>query len=416
MTRERPVTTPTNRYDFVVAGGGIGGLSCALALARKDFRIAVLERATEFGELGAGIQMGPNAFTALDYLGVGEAAREGAVYIDHLIFMDSLDGTGICSIDVGEDFRKRFGNPYAVIHRADLHRSILDGCRAAANVDLYTHACVNGFDQNEDGVAVHVKGSEPFHARGLIGADGLRSIVRAALLGDGEPRVSGHVTYRAVLPLDDMPEELRWNDMTVWCGPGTHVVHYPLRDWKLFNLVVTCYARQTVEIHNEPAEPREVLPWFTQLCDKPMALVRTPKEYRRWVLCDRAPTEQWTDRRVALLGDAAHPMLQYLAQGACMALEDSVSLAEAAALNPDDLPSALVLYELDRIQRTADVQLGSRMMGRLYHATDAERRVRQQLLGSMSQAAFRENLAWLYGHDVCRIGTAERPQAAKSSS
>lgn len=406
MTQERAVATPDSRYDFVVAGGGIGGLSCALALARKDFRVAVLERSPEFGELGAGIQMGPNAFTALDYLGVGEAARAGAVYIDHLILMDSLNGEQICSMDVGAEFRKQFGNPYAVIHRADLHRSLLDGCRAATNVDLFTHACVTGFEQRGGSVDVQIDGADAYSARALIGADGLRSVVRSALLGDGEPLVSGHVTYRAVLPLDDMPEELRWNDMTIWCGPGTHVVHYPLRGWQLFNLVVTCHAHNTVEAHNEPAEPREVLPWFTALCEKPMTLVKTPKEYRRWVLCDRAPTECWTHERVALLGDAAHPMLQYFAQGACMALEDSVTLAEVAARQPNDIPSALVVYELERIQRTAKLQLGSRMMGRLYHATDAERSVRKQLLGSWSQPEFRKQLAWLYGYDVCRTITA----------
>jgi 2-polyprenyl-6-methoxyphenol hydroxylase-like FAD-dependent oxidoreductase len=414
MTRERSFEAPSRHYDFAVAGGGIGGLSCALALARKDFRVAVLERAGSFGELGAGIQMGPNAFAALDHLGVGEAARDGAVFIDHLRVMDSLDGERICSIDVGQDFRTRFGNPYAVIHRADLHRSILDGCRSSANIDLFTDAQVESFAQNDATVSVRVAGGGNLGARALIGADGLRSVIRAQLLDDGEPQVSGHVTYRAVLPLEDMPEELRWNDMTIWCGPGTHVVHYPLRGWKLFNLVVTCHARQTVEAHNEPAEPGEVLPWFSKLCDKPMGLVRTPKEYRRWVLCDRAASERWTDGRVALLGDAAHPMLQYLAQGACMALEDSVSLAESAALMPDDIQSALVMYELDRMQRTAAVQLGSRMMGRFYHAIGAEHRFRKQLLGSMSQAAFRESLAWLYGHDVCRVARASASPGAAS--
>jgi salicylate hydroxylase len=412
MTRERAIAPPHERYDFVIAGGGIGGLASALALARKGFRVAVLERAKAFTEFGAGIQMGPNAFTALDYLGVGAGARAGAVFIDHLILMDSLDGGQICSIDVGADFRTRFGNAYAVIHRADLHRSILDGCRESANVDLFTHACVAGFTQHADSVDVDVDGADTCTARALIGADGLRSVVRGALLGDGEPRVSGDVTYRAVLPLEEMPEELRWNDMTIWCGPGTHVVHYPLRGWKLFNLVVTCHAKSTVEAHNEPADPAEVLPWFSALCEKPMGLVRTPKEYRRWVLCDRPPAERWAHERVALLGDAAHPMLQYFAQGACMALEDAVALAEAAAREPDDLPGALVIYELERMQRAADLQLGSRLMGRLYHATGAERGVRKRLLGAYSQAEFRERLAWLYGYDARDSGAAASARAA----
>jgi 2-polyprenyl-6-methoxyphenol hydroxylase-like FAD-dependent oxidoreductase len=399
MTQERPAVPTDRRYDFAIAGGGIGGLSGALALARKGFAVAVLERSPVFSEIGAGIQLGPNAFAALDALGVGVAVRGGAVYIDHLILMDSVSGERICAVDVREEFRARFGNPYAVIHRADLHRSLLDGCRAAAGVDLFTHAQVTGFEQDADGVAVRLAHGAAVQARVLIGADGLRSVVRAVLLGDGEPRVSGDVTYRAVLPLEDMPEALRWNDMTIWCGPGTHVVHYPLRGGKLFNLVVTCHVGPTAEAHNEPAAPAEVLPWFGALCEQPRRLLEIPAEYRRWVLCDRLPSERWTSQRVALLGDAAHPMLQYFAQGACMALEDSICLAEAAAGAGDDLPAALIRYELSRVPRTAAVQLGSRLMGRLYHAVGAERAVRRTLLGSWSQATFRDQLAWLYAYD-----------------
>jgi 3-hydroxybenzoate 6-monooxygenase len=402
VTQERHLAAPLGRYDFVLAGGGIGGLSAALALGRKGFSVAVLERARAFGELGAGIQMGPNAFRALDYLGVGAMARAGAVFIDRLMFMDSVSGGQICAVDVRDEFRAQFGNPYAVIHRADLHGSLLEGCRQLENVDLFTQAQVARFEQGDGGVRVQAQSGVQMAARGLIGADGLNSVVRVALLGDGEPRVSGDVTYRAVLPLDAMPAELRWNDMTIWCGPGTHVVHYPLRGGKLFNLVVTCHVGHTAEAYNEPATPDEVLPWFSALCEQPMRLLKIPSEYRRWVLCDRAPSERWASNCVALLGDAAHPMLQYLAQGACMALEDAVCLAEAAAATPEDIPAAFVSYELARIQRTAAVQLGSRQMSRLYHAADTERTVRNSLLGSMSQAQFREHLTWLYGYDVTR--------------
>jgi 2-polyprenyl-6-methoxyphenol hydroxylase-like FAD-dependent oxidoreductase len=402
VTRERHLAEPPDRYDFLIAGGGIGGLSCALALGRKGFRVAVLERAPAFGELGAGIQMGPNAFRALDYLGVGEMARAGAVFIDRLMFMDSLSGEQICAVDVRDEFRAQFANPYAVIHRADLHGSILDGCRRLDSVDLFTRAQVAGFEQGDREVVAQTQSGMQIAARGLIGADGLNSTVRAALLRDGEPRVSGDVTYRAVLPLEVMPAELRWNDMTIWCGPGTHVVHYPLRGGKLFNLVVTCHVGHAAQAQNEPATPDEVLPWFSALCEQPMRLLRIPSEYRRWVLCDRAPSERWARDRVALLGDAAHPMLQYLAQGACMALEDAVCLAEATAATPADIPAAFARYELARIQRTAAVQLGSRQMSRLYHAADTERTVRNSLLGSMSQAQFREHLTWLYGYDVTR--------------
>jgi 2-polyprenyl-6-methoxyphenol hydroxylase-like FAD-dependent oxidoreductase len=271
-------------------------------------------------------------------------------------------------------------------------------------VDLFTRARVSGYAQRDTGVDVQVATGEVFPARALIGADGLRSAVRAALLADGDPRVSGDVTYRAVLPLAAMPEALRWNDMTIWCGPGTHVVHYPLRGGELFNLVVTCHAGATAEAHNEPAAPAEVLPRFMALCDLPRQLLAVPEEFRRWVLCDRAPVPRWSEGAVTLLGDAAHPMLQYFAQGACMALEDAVCLAEAAHAEREDLPAGLIRYELARIDRTAKLQLGSRLMGRLYHAAGAERRVRAKILGGLSQDEFRERLAWLYAYDARGLG------------
>ena len=219
--------TQIRNKPFIIAGGGIGGLATALGLAQKGIRSIVLERAPELGEIGAGIQLGPNAFHSFDQLGVGNAARAIAVYIDNLRLMDAVTAEEIIRVPLDEPFRKRFGNPYAVIHRGDLHGVLLRACRESDLIELRTGAGVLGYEQDGSSIRVHhAKGSEIGAA--LIGADGLWSNIRKQVVGDGAPRVSGHTTYRSVIPTEQMPEDLRWNAATLWAGPKCHIVHYPL--------------------------------------------------------------------------------------------------------------------------------------------------------------------------------------------
>jgi 2-polyprenyl-6-methoxyphenol hydroxylase-like FAD-dependent oxidoreductase len=215
--------------SIIVAGGGIGGLSAAMGLARRGARVTVLEQADTFGEIGAGIQIGPNGFHAMDYLGVGKTCRERAVYIDHLIMMDGLTGEEILRAPVDEPFRKFMGNPYAVIHRADLHSAFLDACRASPNVTLVNKERVVSYENTPNGVRVKTAAGAIYEADALIGADGIRSMIREQMTGGDPLRLSGHVAYRAVLPLEQMPEDLRWNAAAIWVGPKTHFVHYPLQ-------------------------------------------------------------------------------------------------------------------------------------------------------------------------------------------
>ncbi len=383
---------------FIIAGGGIGGLAAALGLARKGYRALVLEQAPELGEIGAGIQIGPNAFHAFDYLGIGDAARAEAVYIDKLVLMDSLADDVITEIPVDEPFRQRFGNPYAVVHRADLHGVLLRACRASGLIELRTDTEVVGYDQDGTSAAAITASGERVAGTALIGADGLRSAVRRQLVGDGEPRVSGHTTYRSVIPTEQMPEQLRWNAATLWAGPKCHIVHYPLSGWKVFNLVVTYHNDAAEAVAGKPVSKDEVRRGFEHIAARPRRIIESADDWRLWVLCDRDPNEHWIDGRVALLGDAAHPMLQYMAQGACMALEDAVSLADKLERHDGDLDAAFEAYRLERVVRTARVQISSRLMGDyVYHPDGAQRLVRNAVLGAKTPEDHYNGLQWLYG-------------------
>jgi len=388
----------TNQEDSIlIVGGGIGGLAAALALAKRGFAATVLEQAHTFGEIGAGIQLGPNAFYVLDRLGLGEHLKRDAVFIDRLVMMDSLSGDEVAAIPVDEPFRKRFGNPYAVIHRADLHGVLLEGCRAAPNVTLLTSQQVTDFAETASGVEAVTREGARQRGRALVGADGLRSKIREIVIDDGPPRVAGHVTFRAVLPIEQMPEDLRWNAATLWAGPNTHLVHYPLRGWKLFNVVATFHSGTTVEAVNEPGDREEILGAFRDVGAKPRKILEQPPAWRRWVLCDREPVENWTKGRATLLGDAAHPMLQYFAQGACIALEDALTLAAKVAASDGDLAAAFEAYQAERLVRTARVQWSSRMLGELYHAKGPYRLIRRQVFGAMTPEEFYDSLEWIYG-------------------
>jgi salicylate hydroxylase len=382
----------------LIAGGGIGGLAAALGLARAGFPATVLEKSAQFGEIGAGIQLGPNAFHAFDALGVGEAARKLAVYVDALKLMDAVTAEPIATIDLGEAFRARFGNPYAVVHRGELHRVLLDACGTSPLVELRTEAEVAGYAQDGASVEAILASGERVRGSLLIGADGLWSKVRRQLVGDGAPRVSGHTTYRSVIPTADMPEDLRWNAATLWAGPKCHIVHYPLSDWKLFNLVVTYHNDAPEPVTGKPVTRDEVLAGFGHVHERARAIILGGRDWKLWVLCDRDPVENWVEGRVALLGDAAHPMMQYMAQGACMALEDAVALADCLAAAPAAPEEALRAYRDRRLTHTARVQLQSRQVGEhIYHPAGAHAKLRDEIMRAKTQAQWLDTLAWLYG-------------------
>jgi 3-hydroxybenzoate 6-monooxygenase len=385
-----------SKEPVLVAGGGIGGLAAALALTRQGFAVKVLEQAAQLGEIGAGIQLGPNAFSAFDALGVGERARSLAVYTDEMVMHDAIDETCVGRIPTGVAFRARFGNPYAVIHRADVHGALLEGAQRSERIEVATSTTVQRVEQDDSGVAVYDTQGHRHRGAALIGADGVKSAVRRQYVGD-QARVSGHVVYRAVVDRKDFPQDLQWNAASIWVGPNCHLVHYPLRGGEQYNVVVTFHSRQQEAWSVKEGSREEVQSYFEGICPKARQLIDLPKSWKRWATADREPIAQWTFGRATLLGDAAHPTLQYLAQGACMALEDAVTLGEALRVNAGQFDKAFSLYQKSRVARTARIVLSAREMGRIFHAKGVERLVRNDLWKGRTPERFYDAMEWLYG-------------------
>ena len=391
-----------DELPFLIAGGGIGGLAAALALARKGFPVRVLEQSTEFREVGAGIQLGPNVFRVLDKLGLKEQVLADAWRPAAQEMRCALSGESVTRIPLGNAFFAKFGEPYAVTHRHDLHRAFLDAARESDLIYLEPGARVVDFVEDSGLVEVALEGPDTssrktIKGRALIGCDGMWSLVREKIVGDGPPRVSGHIAYRAVLKRNEVPDDLWSPDVVLWAGPRTHFVHYPLRRGELYNLVAVFHSDRYVEGWNAEADASELWTHFKGQRPEVLRMLERIETWRMWVLCDREPIKEWSNGSVTLLGDAAHPMLQYLAQGACMATEDAYWLAEKVAAQSGDLPAAFRAYQEQRYLRTGRVQIMARVYGEFYHARGVTAELRNQMLGSRTPEDAYEGIAWLYG-------------------
>ncbi len=385
---------------FIVVGGGIGGLAAAVALSRKGFAAHVLEQTSEFREIGAGIQLGPNVFRALDRLGLKQGVMASVWRPGALEMRCALSGERVTRVPLGAPFESYFKEVYAVTHRADLHAPFLDAARASPLVRLETGRKVVDFEETADGVRVRLADGATVEGSGLIGADGLWSDIRERVVGDGKPLLSGHIAFRAVLKRQDVPEDLWGPDVVLWAGPRTHLVHYPLRRGELFNLVAVFHSDRYEEGWNAEGSAAELLVHFNGQRPEVLRLLEKIETWRMWVLCDREPVKEWSKGRVTLIGDAAHPMLQYLAQGANMAIEDAVQLGEELAASPDDPAAAFKRYQQARYLRTARVQIMSRVYGMFYHAAGPTAELRNQLLGGRTPEQAYQSSAWLYAGGV----------------
>jgi 2-polyprenyl-6-methoxyphenol hydroxylase-like FAD-dependent oxidoreductase len=382
---------------FLIAGGGIGGLVTAYALARKGIPVRVFEQSSEFREVGAGIQLGPNIFRVLEKIGLKEQVLADAHRPPAQEMRDALTGKLITRIPLDDLFFQRFGQPYAVTHRADIHSTFLKACQGSNLITLETSRRVDDFKDHRDRVTVTLNTGETVEGRALIGCDGMWSKVRERVVGDGKPRVSGHIAYRGVLKREEVPDDLWRPDVVLWAGPRTHFVHYPLRRGELYNLVAVFHSDRYEE--GWDAEGSKDLLWehFKGQVPQVLRMLERINTWRMWVLCDREPVKNWSQGNVTLLGDAAHPMLQYLAQGACTATEDAVVLADEVAATPDNLPAAFQRYQQDRYLRTGRVQIMARVYGEFYHARGVAAELRDLALGGRTPQQSYEGIAWLYG-------------------
>ena len=404
--------------QVLIAGGGIGGMAAALACGRAGWNVKLFERASAFSEVGAGVQLGANVTRLLHEWGMGDALARVAAFPPMLQVCDANTGRELGALRLGQHALDRYGAPYATIHRADLHALLHHAVAQEDRVSMQLGQTLGDFAQTPQEVTAR-SSAQPWNPRArspeipgdvLIGADGLWSPVRQWLLGDGLPRVSGHLAYRALVPQASLPERLRSQQITVWLGPRLHVVQYPVRGGESLNVVAIAQARLPGPVRNltpdrldhwdHSGNGAELHALLAGTCPALQNVVKAIESWRLWVLCDRKPMRgphQQALGRVALLGDAAHPMRPYLAQGAGMAIEDAAALGQALrqVQATAEVPAALQRYAGQRWQRNARVQARAERNGRIFHATGPLRWARDAAMRALGERLL--DLPWLYG-------------------
>ena len=386
---------------ILVAGGGIAGLTTALALARKDFRAVVLEQSEGLEEAGAGIQLPPNATRVLLALGLGEALKSKVVAPEAIAIRSAWSGRQIVRIPLGQEMVTQYGSPYWVIHRGDLQAVLLDAVENNPDTAIKLAARVEDFEPHGHGLTVHVRsGSQHSHERGiaLVGADGLWSVLGTQIDRKGKPRFAQRSAWRATLPASEVGEEFRAPVVQLWLGRNAHLVHYPVRGGSLINIVAIVEDLWQGEGWSAAGARDEILSRFPKRrwAASARALLSTPPIWAKWALYDRPVRRRWGNGLMTLVGDAAHPMLPFLAQGAAMAMEDAVTLADCLAAQRDDLAAGMRRYEEMRRHRTAKVQQATRTNGKLYHLRWPASFARNLTLRLMGGKGLRARYDWLY--------------------
>jgi salicylate hydroxylase len=402
-----------NSRPILVVGGGIGGLSTALALGRKGFRVRVLEQTPELGAIGYGIQLGPNVFPMFDRLGIRDAVMAQSIVPGACLMLDALTGEEVVRVPTGPSLVERFGHPYIVLHRVDLHYVLMDACRAVPLIELESSTAVTGVDDLGDRVAARTEHGATVEGDAMIAADGLRSRIRAQLLDDGEPRPIGYVAHRTLVPMAEVTADVRRSDVVLWGGPGFHIVHYPLRHGTVFNIVAVFRTSTHAEKGDVAAYRMELEHTYRAAHPTMKALLAMMDLERRWPIGDRDPVRHWCKGRVTLLGDAAHPTLQSFAQGACMAIEDAVCLAELINMADSDYAAAFRQYQAARLLRTARIQLESRSIWEFYHHGGIARDVRNETCSRWAETDVFRCLEWIY--DGITLPTTAGTSAAASA-
>lgn len=384
----------------LIAGGGIGGLATALATAKAGFRALVLERTDPFSEFGAGLQISPNASRILQSFGCEPDLEKLAGTPDSVRMFSARSGQQLSVMPLGDAAVQRWGAPYWTLHRADLHHALLEACKANPDIEIRNGVSIDTYADHPDGVILSTrKDGVAAQETGmiLVGADGVRSQIRKTLIGDGLPQFTGLSALRATIPIEDAPAALRGNFTGLWLGSGVHVVHYALRRASVINIVIIVEDNWQEEGWSVPVERAFALVKVAG-CDQTLRdLIAAPREWTRWAMFGRKPDAGWPQGRVTLLGDAAHPMLPFLAQGAGMALEDAATLATCLKLHPADPTAALGQYQKQRLPRTGRVQTGARTNGRIFHMKQPFAMGRDIVMRAMGESGLMSRMDWLYG-------------------
>ena len=390
----------SSKIPFLIVGGGIGGLATALAIAKTGRPVHVIEKAAQFAEIGAGLQLAPNATRTLDRLGVWEEIRKRAVFPKRLVMMDAVSGEHITSLDLGRKFVERYGYPYVVMHRGDLLGVELQACQANSLITLESSKEVVSVEDLGEGVRVSCADDSVYECDALVGADGLWSTIRKVIHDDGDPMCSAFVAYRGAIPMAEVPDNASLDNVTIWCGPDLHFVQYTIQRDTTFNQVAVFRSDLYKPGHDSLDDwgtMDELDEHFAKMCSQVQAGIKKIKRNRRWPMFDRLPIPNWTRNRITLLGDAAHPMLQYLAQGACQALEDALYLGDMLQRHGADLARAFVAYQEGRIGRTGAMQTKARLFGDMLHVKGGGRLLRKALLAKRAPDDF-DCLDWFYGY------------------
>lgn len=356
----------TTRRHIAIAGAGIGGLTAALALAARGMSVTVCERAPQLSEVGAGLQLAANATGILRRLGLLDTIAARACVPESLeVHSVASSGAPLVTMPIGDGFARRYGAPYLVVHRADLQRALLDAVNANPAIKLHLDTPVTDVETLAEGVRLVLSLTETLTADGLVGADGVRSAVRSKVLAGAPALYSGNTAYRATIPAAETPPEIR-NKIGLWMSEKAHLVHYPLRGGEEINLVAVVRDPWVGEGWSHPAERAEVIARLAEWPEPAASLISAPSQWVKWALCGTSPDFTWTRDRVTLLGDACHPTLPFLAQGAAMSIEDAWVLAGELA-KPVSVPAAFKAYEQARKARVVRILGEGARNGKVYH-------------------------------------------------
>jgi len=390
-------TSGSESQDVIVVGGGIGGLATAFSLRQQGLSVRLLERAPEFGEVGAGLQLSPNATRILDNWGLLDEVRAAGVEPKRLVLGDAITGEKLTHLPLGEEFQQHYGAPYVVVHRSDLHRILLEACREAG-VELQTNSTVERVETGSDSARTYLSDGTALKSQVVIGADGLNSRLRSHVVDD-EPVCSGYVAYRGAVPISERPD-VDLDEVIAWMGPGCHFVHYGLRQGKMANLVAVFRSPKYFAGEADWGGPDELDTAFAQCCDRVRQGLDSLWRDRHWKMYDRIPISNWSNGRLMLVGDAAHATLQYLAQGACQSIEDAEVLGSQVGKHRDgesvEWEEVFSATQQIRAPQASKVQTTARTWGDIWHVDGLARSLRNELLATRSPNDYK-HIDWLYG-------------------